>query len=189
MNDLEDMKALWLDLNKRVSSLEEENRRLVRQVVNNKYKTAQERLIRKYSVFIIIEIIMILYIILVVEFNPMVVEKYKTVTLLSWSLFLAGAAGLDLYLRESMKRMDVYNLNVSEITRLAARNWKLHKMGIIIGLPIAFGAIILFGLLMDANKFTIYGMIVGGIIGFIIGLSQLRKFSESYHLLQTKNQD
>lgn len=186
MEDLEDMKTLWNNLNRRVETLEEENRRLARLVTENKIKSARERLIRKYSLFIILSVIMIFYIFIMVNFNPLVVEKYKMVTLIYWSLFFAGEAGVDLYLRENVKKIDVYSSSISEISAMAAKNWKIHKIALMIGLPVAFGAVILMGLLLDANEFTIYGMIVGAIVGLLIGLRQLMKFYENYKFLQSE---
>lgn len=188
MTDLEEMKELWVDLNNRMSILEEDNRKLAREVKNNKFKTAKERLIKKYNAFIIVEIIMIFYVFLFVGFNPMIADKYRTVTLIYWTLFFLIEASFDIYLRERVRNLDIYYSNISEISAQAARNWKIHKIGVLIGLPLAIGAVILFGLAMEANKFVIYGMILGGVIGLLIGLRQLLKFSNYYRLLQS-NED
>lgn len=185
MNDLNDMKTMWMELENRISSLERENRELARRVMNNDYKSAKERLVNKYKSFITLEIIMFVAVSLIIIDNSLIVEKYKTITMIYWALFLLGEASIDTYLMLKIQQIDVYNSNVTEISRLAARNWKIHKISILIGLPVAGGAIILFGLLINADRFAIAGMIVGGIVGLIVGGRQLIKFMKDYKELQT----
>ncbi|MCH5240107.1 MAG: hypothetical protein J1F38_07780 [Muribaculaceae bacterium] len=187
MDELCNMKAMWVELNERVSSLEEENRKLARKVINQNFKSTQEKLVRKYSIFIALSLIMVLYMPLFVCFSPFLVEKYKLATIIYWVLFFLLEAGVDIYLRYRISNIDIYKSSISDIAKLAAQNWRIHKIGILIGVPLAFGAVILFGLLLDANIFLIYGMIVGGVIGFIVGLSQLKKFYENYKFLQSQD--
>lgn len=185
MENLEDMKSMWSALNDRISFLEEENRKLARRAMTNKYKTAREKLISKYKKFIFIETVMILYVWVFIGFNPETVDKYRLPTLIYWSLFFLAEIGIDYYLMERVREIDIYTSPVKEITQMAASNWRIHKLAIFIGLPIAFGAIILFGLAMDANEFVIYGMVAGAIVGLIIGFSQLRRFMSYYRQLKT----
>ena len=185
--DLKDMKEMWIELNQRVANLEEENRRLMRHVTGNKYKTAQEKLVRKYTTFIIIAFIMIVYVFFIVMFNPFGVEKYKIPVLIYWTLFFLGEAGIDFYLRTKVLEIDIYNSSVRESTRQAAHNWKIHKLAVAFGLPVAIGAVVLFALFMNADTFVIIGMIVGAVVGLSIGVMQLRKFWDYYRLLQTKD--
>lgn len=188
MDELDNMKAIWLELNERITALEAENRRLARKVVNEKYKSAREKLIRKYNGFIIVEIIMIFYMFAFIWFNPMVVEKYRIITAVYWSVFFLFEVAIDSYLKQGVKNIDIYTSSVSEISAMAAKNWKIHKLAIIIGLPIALGACVLFALALDANEFVIYGMILGGLVGLAIGLFQLKKFMQYYHLLQNSKE-
>ena len=187
MDELDNLKVIWADLNKRMTALEEGNKILLRQVKNNKYESAQEKLVKKYIKFIVIEIIMIFYIVIYICFAPNLVEKYKLVTLIYWCVFFLIEVCLDYYLMQNIKNMDIYNSSVNQISRFAARNWKIHKIAIITGLPIAFGAIILLGLMMDANIYTIYGMIAGGVLGAMIGFYQLMKFMNYYKLLKSED--
>ena len=188
MDDLNDMKAMWIELNNKISSLEGDNRRLARQVMDSKFKTAQEKLADKYATFIGIELVFAIVISFFILFNPEAVEKYRVVTAIYWGAFFLGEAAIDAYLMLKVKEIDVYRLSVSEIARRAARNWKIHKIAIAIGLPVAIGAAILFGLLLNANIFTIYGMIVGGVIGLAIGIRQLLQFMKYYKFLQSGEQ-
>lgn len=184
MDDINEMKRMWLDLNQRFSALEEENRSLAQKIVNGKLKTVQEKLIKKYTLFIMLGILMIVYIFLFFLNNPMMIEKYKWITLSYWTAFFLFEISIDLYLRKQLKDIDIYNSSVKEISARATKNWKIHKLAVAIGLPLAFGAIILLGFSMNANKYLFLGMIVGVIIGLSIGLLQLKKFYKNYRRLQ-----
>lgn len=186
MDELNDMKNLWRELNERISALEEDNRRLARKVMNENFKTVQEKLIRKYTFFIIIAVVMIFYMWIFVWFNPDVVEKYKVVTSVYWSVFFILEAGIDFYLRHQVKQIDIYNSSVKDIALQAAKNWRVHKIAVFCGIPVAIGAVILFGLLLNADMFVIYCMIAGGMIGLLVGIRQLKKFYENYRILQTE---
>ena len=185
MEQLEDMKTMWAELNSRISYLEEENRRLAQKVMSQSLRSSQEKLVKKYNLFIIVECIMVIYTLFFVFLNPHVVEKYRLVTGIYWCAFFLIEISIDFYLKEKVRAIDIYNSPVSEIARRAANNWKLHKLAIVFGLPVAVGACILFALLIDANKFTILGMMVGGVVGFAIGLRQLFKFRKHYYNLQS----
>ena len=165
--------------------IEESNRKLAREVSNNKFKNAQEKLISKYKAFIYVEIIMIFYIIFFIGLNPLVADRYRLVNIIYWCCFFMVEIGVDTYLLRRVKLIDIYNSSVSDIAKNAAENWKLHKLALVLGLPLAFGAIILVALAFQAHYYTILGMIAGGLIGCIIGLFQLNKFREYYRLLQS----
>ena len=128
-----------------------------------------------------------IYCFCLIYLNPFIVEKYKLLTTVYMMCFFAISAGVDSYLLFQVRDMDFYNSNVREITKMAAKNWKIHKIFLIFGLPLAIGACVLMALALDADPFVYLGMIVGGIVGFIIGLRQLMKFRDYYRLLQTED--
>lgn len=185
MEDLENIKNMWIELNGRISALEEDNKRLARKVTSEKFKNLQEKLVAKYRNFIIVEAIMIIYVVLFIFFNPLVLEKYRWITSIYWLVFFSGEILVDLYLMNRVKQMDIYLSSVRNITRQAAENWKFHKIAIAVGFPVAIGAIVLFALAMDANEFVYFGMTVGFMVGLVIGICQLMKFKKYYRLLQT----
>lgn len=183
--ELEDMKAMWTELNERISALEAENMRLARGVVDNNYKSARERLILRYRRFIILEIFFIIPTSILILTSTEVVEKYRIPTLIYWITFFIIAASEDFFLMCRLEQMDMNRQTVSQIASIAAKNWKFQKLGIMIGLPMAIGAIILFALAMNANIFMILGMVTGGCIGAMIGIRQLLKFMKDYKILQS----
>lgn len=184
MDNLNDMKTMWMELNEKVSALEAENKNLARKMINEKYKSAKERLINKYNAFIWIEAIMIFFMTLFFLYNPQVNEKYRIITLIYWDVFFLIEVIFDCYLLNRIKSVNVYSSSINEVAKKATDNWELHKKGVIIGLPLAFGAVILVSLALNANEFTIYGIILGGVIGVAIGINQLLKFRKYYMLLQ-----
>lgn len=184
MEELQDMKAMWSELNNRVTILEEENRRLARKVIRKNYQSYTSSLERRYKRFIFLGLIMALFVPLMIFENPECVDKYKPVTMIYWGVFFLLEASVDFYLMMRVKDIDVNNYSVSQVAKSAARIWKIHKLAIICGIPGAIGAIILFALVMNANEFVIYGMFCGFIIGLVIGIRQLLKFRNDYKLLQ-----
>ena len=184
MDNLNDMKTMWMELNEKVSALEAENKNLARKMINEKYKSAKERLINKYNAFIWIEAILIFFMTLFFLYNPQVNHKYRIITLIYWDVFFLIEVIFDCYLLNRIKSVNVYSSSINEVAKKATDNWKLHKKGVIIGMPLAFGAVILVSLALNANEFTIYGIILGGVIGVAIGINQLLKFRKYYMLLQ-----
>lgn len=176
MDNIEEMKKMWDELNQRVALLEEENRILAKKVVGNKFKSTKEKLIKRYTAFSLLSFIMIIYSVFFILLNPMISDQYRIVSFVSWVIFFLFEGFADLYLRHRLQGLDVYNSTLKEISAMASQNWRLHKLAIFIGLPMAILVVILFGLAMDADIFVIYGMIVGGAVGLAIGLYQLRKF-------------
>ena len=184
IQDFKDMKAMWIELNNRLSSLEATNKKLAQEVRNNRYKTSVENLINRYRRFLILELLMGIFFPLMLINNPLVVEKFRYITAVYWTCFFIIELVIDYILMTRLQNIDIYNSTVSHIARITAQNWKFHKLAIIFGLPLAIGAIILFALAMDANIFIIYGMIVGFIVGAVIGIRQLLNFKRDYKNLQ-----
>lgn len=183
INNLEDMKSMWIELNNRISFLEEDNRKLAAQIRNDRYKTVQNRLINKYIKFIWLEAIFAILMPVFIVFNGN--EKFKVITTIYWFCFFVIALAFDYYLLSNVRLMDLNNASVSEIVKLSSKNWKLHKLWIIIGMPVAVGACILYALALDADMVVIVGMIAGGVVGLIIGLTQFFKIRHNYYLLQS----
>lgn len=188
MENLNEIKLMWQALNERVNVLEDENRSLMKKVMHSCYRSTKEKLEKKYFGFIGIESIMIIFMTLFFLYNPFINEKYRYPALIYWAFFFLLEIILDVYLLIQIKRIDIYTSTINEVAKRAARNWKIHKIAVAAGLPLAFGAIFLFALALNANTSIIYGMAVGGVIGLAIGINQLLKFRNYYKLLQTNEQ-
>ena len=110
----------------------------------------------------------------------MIDGRYKWITAIYWALFFLGELILDFYLMMQVEDIDVYKSTVVEISKKALKNWKIHKIGIMVGLPLAFVAICLYALAMGLEQYSILGMICGAFIGLLIGLREFRQFRFYY---------
>ena len=180
MNNIDDMMAMWKEMDNKLSSLVEENRMLANEIKKNKVRSNQEKLGRKYRAFIIMEAVCIPLIFLLLGVNPEVVEKYRWPTLIYFVCFFLLEICIDGYLLCKLNNIDIYNESIVEISRKAKANWKTHKIAVLIGIPIAIGAVVLFCLAMGGNEAPIYGIFFGGAIGLGIGLNEFFKFMKNY---------
>lgn len=187
MNEMDEIMRMWKKMDEKLSVLARENQRLALEVRKNKYRSSLERLVNKYWKFIILETVCLLLFPLMIIYNPLVVEKYRWITAIYWCCLFAFELGVDYYLMSRLRALDVCSRSVREISLEAQRNWKIHKIAIIIGFPVAIGAVILFALSLNADPEILAGMTVGGVIGLVIGISELRKFMRDYKNLQEED--
>lgn len=90
---------------------------------------------------------------------------------------------LNIYLFYQTKDINVYTSTITEITKKASMNWKIHKIGVLAGLPLSFVGIFIMALSLNTYEYILYGMAVGGVLGLIIGVIQFLKFRSNYKLL------
>lgn len=180
MNNIDDMMTMWKAMDTKLSNLMEENRLLADEIKKNRLRNSQEKLARKYKAFIILEAVCIPLIILVIGFNPELVETYKWPATIYFACFFLLELGIDAYLLYKLNSIDIYNDSIVEISRRARANWKLHKIAVLVGIPVAIGAVALFCLAMGSNTSMLWGVCVGGAIGLGIGLNEFFKFMKNY---------
>ena len=183
MNNIDEMMTMWKEMDSKLSSLVEENKRLVDEIKKNNLRSSQEKLMRKYRAFIIMEAICIPLMFILFGINPLVNEKYRWASLIYFVCFFLLEICIDGYLLYKLNSMDFYNDSIIDISRKAGANWKIHKIAIMIGIPIAIGAVVLFCLAMDSNPSMIWGVAVGGTIGLGIGLNEFFKFMKNYKVM------
>ena len=183
MENIEDIKSMWINLNNRLNKIESDNIRLATEIKKNKYKSFQEKLINKYCKFIILESLMAFIFPLIIISNPSVNNIYRLPTIIYWVIFFVASLLFDLYLMLQVKNIDLNNYCVSKVAQISFRNWKLHKLWIIIALPFAFGAIYLFALCLKFEPYVLLGIACGGCIGLAIGIKELFKFHSYYKSL------
>lgn len=180
MNNIDDMMTMWKEMDNKLSSLVEDNRRLANEIKKNKVKGNQEKLIRKYRAFIILGAICIPLMFAILGLSPEVVEKYRWPTLIYFVCFFLMEICIDSYLIYRLTSIDIYNDSIVEISRQARANWKMHKIAVLIGIPVAIGAVILFCMAMGGNTAILWGVCVGASIGLGIGLNEFFKFMKNY---------
>lgn len=180
MNNIDDMLTMWKEMDNKLSSLVEENRRLADEIKKNKVKSNQEKLIRKYRAFIIMEAVCIPMMFIILGLNPEVADKYRWPALIYFVCFFLLEICIDGYLLYKLSSIDIYKDSIIEISRQARSNWKTHKIAVLIGIPIAIGAVILFCLAIGGDTAALWGVCVGGAIGLGIGLNEFFKFMKNY---------
>ena len=180
MNNIDDMMVMWKQMDSKLSSLVEENRRLADEIQKNKLRSSQEKLTRKYRAFIIMEAACIPLMFFVLGVNPLVVNQYRWPALIYFVCFFLMEIGIDGYLLYKLNSIDIYNDPITDISRQARANWKTHKIAVLIGIPIAIGAVILFCLALGGDTAMLWGVFVGGVIGLGIGLNEFFKFMKNY---------
>lgn len=184
MDNIQELKDMWTKLNGRLDRVESENQRLANEIKRSNYKTVRERLISRYWRFVYVAAVMILFISVFISTDEHIDDRYRWYTLGYWIFYLCGALFLDLYLIYGLKGIDVYNESVMEISSKARRNWRIHKLGIIAGMPLAIGLMILYALSLGAETPIVLAMLCGVVIGLAIGFRQLREFWKGYRELQ-----
>ena len=187
MNSIEDMMVMWKEMDSKLTSLVEENRRLADEIKKNKIRSGQEKLIRKYRAFIILEAVCIPLMVLLLGFNPLVVDDYRWAALIYFVCFFLFEIFVDGYLLYKLNCIDIYNDAIIDISKQARANWKLHKIAVLIGIPIAIGAVVLFCLAMGGDTSIMWGILVGAAIGIGIGLNEFFKFMKSYKVMSSES--
>lgn len=180
MNKIDDMIAMWKEMDSKLSSLVEENRKLAEEIKKNKLRGSQEKLMRKYRAFIIMEALCIPLICFFLGVNPLIVDQYRWPALIYFVCFFTFEICIDGFLLYKVNKIDIYNDSIIEISRQAKTNWKIHKIAVLIGIPIALGAVVMICLAMDGDIAMLWGVFVGGIIGLGIGLNEFFKFMKNY---------
>ena len=183
MQNIDEMMEIWKNMDGKLSCLVEENKRLVSEIKKNKLKSSKDKLIRKYQAFIILAAVCIPLLFLVLVLNPMVVPKYRFPALIYFICFFLGEIGVDAYLLHKLNSIDIYNDTIIDIAHQAETNWKIHKIAIIIGIPVVIGAVILFCMALGSNIETIWGVCVGGAIGLGIGIKQFFNIMKNYKIM------
>lgn len=187
MNYIEDMMAMWRSMDSKLTALVDENRRLAEEVKKNKLRSSQEKLMRKYRAFIILEAVCIPLMCLAIGVNPLVVSQFRWLALIYFVCFFLLEIFIDSYLLYKLNSIDIYTDSINDIARQARENWKTHKIAVLIGIPLAIGGVVLFCLAMGGDKSAMWGVFVGAAIGIGIGINEFFKFMKNYKAMTRKD--
>ena len=185
MNDIEEMKEMWSDLNNRLTALERENQMLAEQVSRNKFRSSKDKLVNKYRRFIILEVVLLIFCWLYFTESPFFIPGSRWILVGYWTLMFLVEIAIDVYLMEGVRDIDIVNDPVSVVAAKAHKYQKVHKLFICFGLPIAFiGVGIFIWAMGEYNYSMILGVCTGAAIGLIIGIRQYMDFMRAYKNLQ-----
>ena len=167
---------------------EEASRKLYRptpQEFENMYRekkeTALERLAIKYRRFSTMGLVMAIvsaFWMLTPAHLPATPMKFIMALVLM--LYFATCSSIDWWLYRGVSSINCFDMSVSEVVDKALYYRKKHLQSIMFLIPFA---VVVFGVMIysfNADKYIIYGMGAGLIIGLAIGYRQFREFMDEY---------
>lgn len=183
INDLDQLKEMWSDLNRRVERLENQTLEEGRKVASGKITTAREDLATRYKRFMIIGFVMGIFFPLFLimsptDFFPDGFMKYVA-SALFFSYFITAAI-MDSYLYNEVRSMDLAMMTVSQVIHKARTLKRRHHIFMIILIPFAVITLAVFAIPLLDDPFIIAGMITGGVVGLCIGLRQYFRMMRDY---------
>lgn len=183
INDLDQLKEMWSDLNRRVERLENQTLEEGRKVASGKITTAREDLATRYKRFMIIGFVMGIFFPLFLIMSPTDFFPDGTMKYVASALFFSyfiTAAVMDSYLYNEVRSMDLAMMTVSQVIHKARTLKRRHHIFMIILIPFAVITLAVFAIPLLDDPFIIAGMITGGVVGLCIGLRQYFRMMRDY---------
>lgn len=183
LKEISEIKALWIEINDRLSRLEKSTVEESRRVTQQKIRSAQEDLIRKYARFSRLSFIMAIVFPLFYGNPANTIFDYPT-KLYSYCVggamcaFFLICGVMDLYLSNAVKDINLATMSVIEVRRQAINLKRCHHIFQMILIPLAIGVLIL--MLYPIIEETWIGAIIGLVIGLSIGISVYIKMMADY---------
>lgn len=143
-------------------------------------KSALQRLASRYRMFAIIAGICAVTIPWLMARPEMIPDSSLKIWILTiFALYFLTCSSMDLWLYHGITGIDLTSMSVAEVIEMALFYRKRHLQFVLILLPWAFLIVgcLIYSAGVDA---AIYGMIVGGAAGLIVGINQLRRFMADY---------
>lgn len=183
ISDLDQLKEMWSDLNRRIERLENQTLEEGIRVTSGKITTACEDLASRYKRFMIIGFLMgvvfpVFLIMSPADFFPDGAMKYVSAAL--FFLYFITAAVMDSYLYNEVKSIDLAMMTVNQVIHKARTLKRRHHIFMIILIPFAVVTLAVFSIPLLNEPFIITGMITGGVVGLCIGLRQYFRMMRDY---------
>lgn len=172
----QDMKSAWRET---ATSLQTENDRLLTEFRNGNPLTSLERLRNRYRRFAILGFTMLPLSFVFMLKNIFPIEGGIWITL-SFIVYFLTCGFMDTWLYRGLDTIDCLHMSVSEVIEKARYYRKKHLQFIVILIPMAIALLCGLAYFTGWEEHILLGMIVGGSIGFAIGLQQLFAFLRDY---------
>lgn len=114
---------------------------------------------------------------------PMMLHLWPWPLALAFSLYALTASAMDYYLWQGVKAINIVEMPVAEVARLAARCRRLHHRFMAVLVPIAVGLVIALGATVIDDKYALLGMAAGGAFGLSFGLITYLRMMREYKSL------
>ena len=183
INDLDQLKEMWSDLNRRVERLENQTIEEGRKVTSGKITTPREDLATRYKRFMIIGFVMGVFFPLFLKMSPTDFFPDGTMKYVASALFFSyfiTAAVMDSYLYNEVRSMDLAMMTVSQVIHKVRTLKRRRHIFMIILIPFAVITLAVFAIPLLDDPFIIAGMITGGVVGLCIGLRQYFRMMRDY---------
>lgn len=184
--DKDNIKSAWRDTN---NSFEKDKNMMMsfEAIMNGKRSTALDRLQARYLRFVMLALCCVPCSFSFMLPNIIPDGNGKWITI-AFGIYFLICAGMDLWLYHGIGTIDCLRMSVTEVIDKARFYRKRHLQFIMILLPIAFCVLGVMAYSMQNDPEVIYGMIIGGVVGLLIGSRQLFKFMKDYREVSTPDE-
>lgn len=170
------MKSAWRET---ATSLQTENDRLLTEFRNGNPLTSLERLRNRYRRFAILGFTMLPLSCVFMLKSIFPIEGGIWITL-SFIVYFLTCGFMDTWLYRGLDTIDCLHMSVSEVIEKARYYRKKHLQFVVILIPMAIALLCGLAYFTGWEEHILLGMIIGGSIGFAIGLQQLFAFLRDY---------
>lgn len=178
-NDLKELRSAWSTMGKSLPEQPADN-----DTGNlNGRKTALDRLRDRYRRFRLVSALLIFGSFMIFSRGQLFDSNLNLYLGIAYAAYFATSCAMDYVLWRGLGTIDPVTMSVTEVARHALRYRKLHLQFIAILLPLALGLLGFTAYAFSADRYFLYGMLSGAIIGAAIGTFQFRRFMADYRRL------
>lgn len=153
-------------------------------ISNSDRRTSLDRLARRYTRFAILGLLMGGIVLCQIEFRTDFTEILTLPGTIAMCAIFFISGFTDLYLRDTVRSIDVQKMSVSEVTRRCRRCRKIHLLFVTIMLPVVLATLTYIVCANHVGPYFTAGVITGAIFGLCIGVTQLLRFLDDYRSLR-----
>lgn len=158
----------------------ENPQKLINAIIEGRQRTSLENLARRYRRFSIFALIFVFYGPFTILSDIFPDTSGAWLLAIGMSIFFATASVMDYWLYSGIKSIDCATMTVQEVVHKAMFYRKRHLQFIAILVPGCLTIIGCMAYMGSGNKYFIYGIVFGFILGLSIGLTKLMQFMSDY---------
>lgn len=182
INDLEEIKSMWKDVNRRLENLERQTVEESRRMDTRKIRTAKEDLARNYKRFMYIGavfgVMFPVFLITADHLYPSGTWKFISAGL--FMIYFLTVAIMDGYLYNEVMGINLAEMTVKRVIERAKALKHRHHVFMMILIPMALVTIGVFCSQFLNDTFMMAGVCLGGLIGVLIGLKKYLQMMNDY---------
>ena len=172
--ELDDLKATWQDINRRLEKNEIMNRQIIEKMIVSRTSSAYDRLMRYEKRILILCIFCMIYFLW-----PLILDIFGIYVIVLTEFIMIYCVLEQLYKIRLLKKMNLTTDSVYDVISRTLHYQKITMNAMKIGTFIIITVFIIacsFGVLTNPeNNFILWGVYAGAIVGLILGLSTFNK--------------